>query len=1672
MRSCILLCLLALPALAAPPRLTPTALNPDAPHAALTVPVAGRYTLTAQSAEGVALRLIDRMSGELARDGVAGTRDGRLDLFLDAGDYRLLVERAPKASGRIALAARHVAADGPEPQLVRFAQRQTTLVDGQARAWWIRVDEARVVTLEAAGRSLSTLQVWQDGRWLHATGPRCREVQPSVGQPIRRCTLTPRLPPGLHRVVAYGGQGLDWSEKGLAPDALHLRWGVPQLAPAGVRRVEVGSSGISRFHVPAGVAGARLSLALPGTATLRVAPWTPERLFQRTSGSGRIAQDARQHVTEVRRTQAPALIEIEAAPGTIGTLRWFPRQSTTQLEGPGHWRVGSVHADDDGVPVTGVLYRSEAGRSRIIAESVITVGPGQPLNRRFNLSATSEIFLRVAADMQLQATATGARLRLIPLWTQAPPDYRAPDLISQLDQQVAPGLYRLTLQPDRPGITELTVVGAGEAVPTAQTPTPTALAFDPVELGQGEQAFVLRADAPGTAEPYAIKLPVDLRGGMPLTLAPGQALSLPIQPGSGVAELIAATGERLALSADDGRQTDALTLNPSLDRVRVHNTLQRWVHAELRAATPPDMPLAPLSAADRAALPTPPLLKAGERVGHTLARNGQATWRLQVPAAGGYMAESTGLLATRGALRTATRLSVARTDAAVPLPTTRRHIPRRASSAQGSGRNFGIARYLRAGEYLLTVNALGQSAGRMGVRLQAAPLRDEGPLRMGRVARVQAAPGESVAYTVTLDAETKVRIESEGPAGHVRCRIEDADAWPIGKPEQRCERVHTLAAGAWRIILPPTRTGGLRRTRIIALNASERLTGAGPHVIGLGAAIKARWQEPPAGTERAPQVFRFAMPAQASVSLSAPDTMLMEIFAGSTRVARVSPGRTWNGALAAGDHTLHVQGARRDDGVDYAFRLESEALLPGLTRRVEVDSSKRTTVEMIIGVTGLYALSTDGSSDARIEVLSADGRLIDVADDRPDDWNARLTRRLEPGRYTVRIELADRYDSTRLSLTHALPTPGDPIALGEARTLTPTTTGTLLPLTGEGDLIAARLTAAENVGLALEAAQQAGWRTIASSEGRAPLIAARPGKGKLRLRIWSLDGLERPASLTVHALRPKAIAEAAWQRGATLPAQRISAVRPTVKPGGFIIAPTPGLLMCATVGAGCVDARPGGWPINADGAIFVGVGGQVRGRRVVADEADGPAFSVQTPAPLNLPRGRGPVLFKASAPIGQPAARIGEGPSAQVRGQALAVDLRGTAPTATVWSTDEQVLQLRARAWRLVAGETTALPSARTSVTVPPSMTRSLTVPAGDLRLRVVVPTDGAALLPRRNGPPVLAWGAHGPTVDSAHQVTGTVVLFNPTPRPAVFDLEPVRDARPAPPAIAMAQPFEARTVRSGVVRLAVESAPGAQLTVRGATARYRLSDGRVRWLRDGDRTPVEAGGTLVIRHGVGPVLAWIGDAQRPGPWATSVDTAAIPVDGDRHLSLSGDAQAFTMNGAPRMLHLRLAGDAVLRVEPTGGAAQVLLGGAHDVWLPDGAARVTARGLGGGPLAAQLLISSSRPQALTEGVGEPVLLAPGDTRVYRFETTRKAAIGVGIRADADRVQASVYNMRGERIARGGSVMPKLTAGAWLLALHLPADAAPVQARPTLVGIAPRGDQPPPATVRKYVENAR
>jgi len=58
-------------------------------EAMLTVDSPGRFSIRAQSRTGVALQLVDMIAGPGELAGEAGVRDGRLDVLLDKGTYKI-----------------------------------------------------------------------------------------------------------------------------------------------------------------------------------------------------------------------------------------------------------------------------------------------------------------------------------------------------------------------------------------------------------------------------------------------------------------------------------------------------------------------------------------------------------------------------------------------------------------------------------------------------------------------------------------------------------------------------------------------------------------------------------------------------------------------------------------------------------------------------------------------------------------------------------------------------------------------------------------------------------------------------------------------------------------------------------------------------------------------------------------------------------------------------------------------------------------------------------------------------------------------------------------------------------------------------------------------------------------------------------------------------------------------------------------------------------------------------------------------------------------------------------------------------------------------------------------------------------------------------------------------
>jgi hypothetical protein len=284
-----------------------------------------------------------------------------------------------------------------------------------------------------------------------------------------------------------------------------------------------------------------------------------------------------------------------------------------------------------------------------------------------------------------------------------------------------------------------------------------------------------------------------------------------------------------------------------------------------------------------------------------------------------------------------------------------------------------------------------------------------------------------------------------------------------------------------------------------------------------------------------------------------------------------------------------------------------------------------------------------------------------------------------------------------------------------------------------------------------------------------------------------------------------------------------------------------------------------------------------------------------------------------------------------------------------------------------------------------------------------------------------------------------------------------------------------------------------------------------------------EPGGFLLIPHGPGLVVAWMAGLLEPASTPAGVaDAAAMPTPatpgeggaGSWQAPLADRAQALTppatvpLDGRfahltisvrqPAVLHVRAvtpaltllrraaAGDATA---PASGAAatesvQIHPAGVSlDAYLVAGTSDLGFSALGETPLGGFAEITTTPVQPADEGLGPEVLLPAGETRYFSFHVASRRPVGWGAAAGSERVGCTLLRGDGRPVtprplatgrtaALAGLIdMAELDAGDYLLALAAPPDAAPVRARPVLVGLRLPDTGPPPEVIRQYLQEA-
>jgi hypothetical protein len=1731
LRAGALLALVAGVAAAAEPPRTPVVSPAEVPavgrqEAILTTAGFGRYAITAASPQGTALQLIDRMSGPGEVAGVAGERNGRLDVFLDRGEYKVLALSHERGSGKATLAV-HAFSElhAPQPpRLVELKPVDEALDDLQQLSYWLEVTEQRVVAFEAAGRSLADLRLWQSGTWLVDVAPTREVVQPRPGKPLVVFRLVADLPPGLYMLSAYGGPAQPWAEDdGSHP--FHLHFGIPTLPEAARQRFTVGPLGIDRYLIPGSTTYVRLELPEARPALLRVGAYNDHRPYAEIGEVREIDKNSLPPVAEifVGSSSRPRVVTVTGEAGQPYVLQEFVSGRTFAFSESGPRWLATIHSGHaaDSVDATALVTRSQpfcagpevdaaTGHQRPFLSKVIEIDALHGWARRCNLLDALTVFLRIQTTGQYEVLSHGvpARFRIEPFMVSVPEHYKAPEFqpspsLWDLDA----GFYVLTAEPVKKGIVDIVVKSkglvdkaldlVGGEFPVAQPALQAACTFPDVVLDADRCYTIYINDQPGVRTGLVLRaLPLDLTESLPVAQAPDEKISAPFTAAeAGTVRAQAEDGSLLEISVDGGPWEKQRAVDPGGHTVAVRNTGKDTVLYSL-SLTPtrlaPDTPLPPIPDSLLAGLPKFPVLLADAPHVLDLARRERATVLVRADRPALYRLESDGLLATSGTVRTRT------------IPELDRE------SGNGVGRNFLIQQYLREGDYQLTVNTEGASAGHLALRLGQAPLVDGGELVDGLPARAMLGTGEGIVYRFHVDQAGEYRLHAFGLDRTFSCRLEDGDGWPIERPGITAAIDRHFEPGTYRIVVLPSSVPSRCITLLERTPQPLHFTGHGPHSLPLGGEVEHLWTEPEVGAERVPDQWDLDVPApvHATVSLSSEmraDILLVKPDGSTEKRGEVTPGRAWHGLLDIGHWRLAVTCAHANNLVSYRLAVATDELVAGQRRDIVAPLS----VPLSVGRDGLVELSSFGSLDVRARLFDPAGHLVAANDDRPDDWNFQIARHLAAGVYRLRVDPVGA-SSAACAVTMDAPAEVEEpeLALPASRQLAPgqaTHVISLRPTPGDEVLLVA-VRSKETVACQVEANEGASWHTVAAVSGRSPdlelLIPAGDDRpSRLRLRLWSVD--RRGGSLTLEAAtaRPPRAHEDQLAKGVALtavtgmPSLGVALVD-LVRPGVVALDDGPSGLRWAAGAGTQTRTVEGPYPAGASPLLLVAdtTGARVRAHRVrlTSGPEHAVSFSLAGAAPVacDLAGSTGPVLVTATSTTGQPGVRIVEerdarSPSASGatmavgHGSAVSVVLVRRASVAIVWRAggDEDPIEVRLEETALREDVPTTPGWGAWSGTLAAATARSVILPPGPKRIRLALGRSTVAVLADDTEVRSVHWGGGEPLAETVTTTASRLVVLHGGTGNEPFNVEilaPLKGGEGGD--LSPDKPFESVEVARGVRRLAVadETSGAGTIHVRGGDGEATVIAANGQVERGRDLAVPAGGGTLLIPHGPGRLLAW---REREGGlgqalWGLVGELLATKVTGPSLLALSGTTEMLDVDfGRPAMLHVRTASPLAARLVRPDGAPRVEVyadGCSLDAYLPTGKAQLGLRALGGAELTGQLAVTDSPVDTIGEGLGPEVMLAPGETRAFSFRVDVGGPIGVGVRASSDVVACELLDAEGGVLGRGVVQMANLEPGTYLLALQAPADGAPVRVRPAVAGLAPPPTGPPEELVRCYL----
>jgi hypothetical protein len=990
--------------------------------AEIVVTKPGMYHIVAESGQGSRLELIDRMKGIIAASGSEGNIDGKIDVILDIGTYRLAVYSVKNGLGNVNIKVSNFQNQQAVKNITEFPQLQAyqmvtaELYPFQQYSVWINNTERKQFNLEAMGRSLNTCLLWKNGLWLSEVKPSRNTYEAKIGQPMTYVEFHQTLNPGLYLLTCYGTTPNKWAVES-SKQPLYLRMGIPQLPETGMEKLTISPFGRDVYLASKNTNFFQVSRDQKKDTNLNIHSYRDNQSrFKRgyRNSHSKISKKSKfpwcQIKTRDRQTQ---VVVLQAQPGDTLRLRYLNnRIKDTFNKKKGRYWISTLESVEglDNLELTPFLLDN----NKLVNAQIPQVGFKDFIKRKMNLFGKSQIWVLVQNEGKYQIIENQkfpGQGRYF-LYNNRNKKVRSISGDQKNQYVLKKGYYSLSISPEKPGILEfvmghLSLEDQSDVLfdplqADVKSKVPPSFILSDLNIKYSNRTkFEINQRFSVSVGIINRKLPLNLTESLPVYLNANQEVlirfdakedeqllvtpnrsgqfdlkldGVPIQSGEDIAK-----GSHELLLRNRGIQKDIFIVETIAQNVNILDLDQIAEQIKTKDQYA-DLVL--------------------DQVNYQhFERLESKSFRLVITEPGIYRLETLGLLAMRLNVRTKTITEMF------------------TGEANGNGRNALIQQYLKSGIYYLTAQTIGKSLGKAGIVVAKSVSKNMPFLVPGGIDRQTVKPNEAVIYPIQIKKSGTYQIQTLGLQKTFQVRFDDSLGWPLVKPGQPGSIKQHLEPGIYDYYLLPSALRSKRITSVFRVMGTEKQAkNQNPKVIQLNQRISAVWRET---EDRQEDRYELDIPAELDIHFSLSKNFEVNILQDNSdfqysfrnyglkpRIETLKPGR----------YFLYVNSIEVNDKVPYELLLTAPGqLAPGLSQNV---SSFPTKLNVSLAEDAIVDFSGFGLSDTSARLWAKDEedewQLIANNDDRESDWNFLISSFLKAGTYQLEINLESAQNNETL----------------------------------------------------------------------------------------------------------------------------------------------------------------------------------------------------------------------------------------------------------------------------------------------------------------------------------------------------------------------------------------------------------------------------------------------------------------------------------------------------------------------------------------------------------------------------------------------------------------------------------------------------------------------------------